>query len=154
MSTQQTFEGSLHWSGGAREDERGRLRLSRDFVIRFKDKPPIAGSALAIHRGDESRHNPETLMIASLMSCHHLSYLAACERANVRVLEYTDNATGTLAMRDGKMRMVEVVLWPQVRVADTAQVEQARQLHAQAHANCFMSNSVNFEVKVQPTVMA
>jgi len=154
MSTQHTFEGTLNWSGGSREAEHGRLRLSRDYVIRFKDKAPIAGSSPAIHRGDESRHNPETLMIASLMSCHHLSYLAACERANVRVLEYTDNATGTLAMRDGKMRMVEVVLWPQVRVADAEQVEQARQLHVQAHANCFMSNSVNFEVKVQPTVTA
>jgi organic hydroperoxide reductase OsmC/OhrA len=154
MSAQHTFEGTLHWSGGMREDERGRLRLSRDFVIRFKDKAPIAGSAPAIHRGDESRHNPETLMVASLMSCHHLSYLAACERANVRMLEYTDNATGTLAMRDGKMRMVEVVLWPQVRIANAAQVDQARQLHAQAHESCFMSNSVNFEVKVQPTVTA
>ena len=62
--------------------------------------------------------------------------------------------TGTLAIRDGKMRMVEIVLWPQVRIADAAQMEQARELHAKAHANCFMSNSVNFEVKVQATVTA
>lgn len=27
-------------------------------------------------------------------------------------------------------------------------------LHAKAHANCFMSNSVNFEVKVEPAVTA
>jgi organic hydroperoxide reductase OsmC/OhrA len=57
-------------------------------------------------------------------------------------------------MRDGKMRMVEVVLRPQVRVADAAQIANARELHGKAHANCFMSNSVNFEVRVEPTVTA
>jgi len=55
-------------------------------------------------------------------------------------------------MRDGKMRMVEVVLRPQVKVADAAQVERARALHEKAHAHCFISNSVNFEVRVEPTV--
>ncbi|HTN49634.1 MAG TPA: OsmC family protein [Burkholderiaceae bacterium] len=154
MSTQHVFEGALHWSGGSGTDERGRLRLARDFVLRFKDKTPIDGSSPAVYRGDDSRHNPETLMVASLMACHHLTYLAVCERANIRVLEYTDSATGTLALRDGKMRMVEVVLWPQVRISDSAQLEQARELHAKAHTNCFMSNSVSFEIKVQPTVTA
>ncbi len=154
MAQQHTFEGSLRWSGGSRNDEHGKLRLARDFVIRFREMPPIEGSAPGAFNGDDSRHNPETLMVASVMSCHHLTYLAVCERANIRVLEYSDNATGTLAIKDGKMRMVEIVLWPQVRVADAAQVEKARELHAKAHAHCYMSNSVNFEVKVQATVSA
>jgi peroxiredoxin-like protein len=154
VGRQHTFEGTLHWSGGSREDEHGKLQLARSFVIRFKDKAAIEGSSPAVFNGDDTRHNPETLMVASLMACHHLTYLAVCERANIRVLEYSDNATGTLAIKDGKMRMIEIVLWPQVRIADAAQIELARELHAKAHANCFMSNSVNFEVKVQPTVSA
>lgn len=154
MSHQHLFEGDLHWTGQPGTDEHGKLKLERAFVIRFAGKAPIEGSAPAVFRGDDSRHNPETLMVSSLMACHHLTYLSACERAGVRVLEYRDNATGTLALKDGKMRMVEVVLWPQVRVADPAHVEQARELHAKAHAHCFMSNSVNFEVKVQPAVTA
>ena len=154
MSNQHVFEGTLHWSGGSRQDEHGKLKLARAFAVRFKDKPAIEGSSPAVFNGDDSRHNPETLMVASLMSCHHLTYLAVCERANIELLEYNDSATGTLAIKDGKMRMVEIVLWPQVRIANVAQLEQARELHAKAHANCFMSNSVNFEVKVQPTVTA
>ena len=154
MGQQHTFEGTLHWRGGSRADEHGKLKLARAFVIRFKDKPAIEGSSPAVFNGDETRHNPETLMVASVMSCHHLTYLAVCERASIEVLEYNDSATGTLAIKDGKMRMVEIVLWPQVRIANAAQLEQARELHAKAHANCFMSNSVNFEIKVQPTVTA
>ncbi len=154
MAQQHVFEGTLHWSGGSHQDEHGKLKLARAFAVRFKDKPAIEGSSPAVFNGDDSRHNPETLMVASLMSCHHLTYLAVCERANIALLEYNDSATGTLAIKDGKMRMVEIVLWPQVRIANAAQLELARELHAKAHANCFMSNSVNFEVKVQPTVTA
>jgi organic hydroperoxide reductase OsmC/OhrA len=154
MSHQHIFEGTLHWTGDAREDEHGKLRLGRSFEVRFRDKAAIEGSSPAVFNGDDRRHNPETLMVASLMACHHLTYLAVCERAGIRLLEYNDSGAGTLAMKDGKMRMVEVVLSPQVRIADTAQIEQARELHARAHANCFMSNSVNFEVRVQPTVSA
>ena len=152
MSHQHLFNGELHWTGQPGVDEHGRLKLGRAFVLRFAGKAPIEGSSPAVFRGDDSKHNPETLMVSSLMACHHLTYLSACERAGVRVLEYRDNATGTLALKDGKMRMVEVVLWPQVRVADAAQIEQARELHAKAHGHCFMSNSVNFEVRVEPAV--
>ncbi|MGZ8273268.1 MAG: OsmC family protein, partial [Burkholderiaceae bacterium] len=128
MSQQHVFIGALHWTGRPSEDEHGKLKLERAFVIRFKDKAPIEGSSPAVFRGDDGRHNPETLMVSSLMACHHLTYLSVCERAGVRVLEYNDSGTGTLAMKDGKMRMVEVVLWPQVRVADAAQVDLAREL--------------------------
>ncbi len=154
MGQQHVFEGTLHWSGGSQKDEHGKLKLARSFVVRSKDKPSIEGSSPAVFNGEDTRHNPETLMVASVMSCHHLTYLAVCERANIEVLEYNDSATGTLGIKDGKMRMVEIVLWPQVRIANAAQLDQARELHAKAHANCFMSNSVNFEIKVQPTVTA
>jgi peroxiredoxin-like protein len=152
VSQKHVFQGQLYWTGTAGEGESGKLKLERAFVLRFDGKAPIEGSSPSVFNGDDGRHNPETLMVSSLMSCHLLTYLAVCERAGVRVLEYRDSATGTLAIKDGKMRMVEVVLWPQVRIADSGRLEQARELHTKAHANCFMSNSVNFEVRVEPTV--
>ena len=154
MSHQHLFSGELHWSGNAGEDEHGKLELERAFELRFECKAPLEGSSPAVFRGDDSRHNPETLLVASLMACHHLTYLAVCERAGIRLLEYRDSGTGTLAMKDGKMRMVDVRLAPQVRIADATQLDHARELHAKAHAHCFISNSVNFEVKVEPTVTA
>lgn len=154
MGQQHTFEGALQWTGQAAEDAQGKLKLERAFVVRFDGKAPIEGSSPAVFNGDDGRHNPETLMVSSLMACHLLTYLAVCERAGVRVVEYADGGVGTLAIRDGKMRMVSVVLRPRVRVADAAQTGTARELHAKAHANCFMSNSVNFEVTVEPTVTA
>jgi organic hydroperoxide reductase OsmC/OhrA len=154
MSHTHLFNGELHWTGQAGQDERGKLTLGRAFVLRFDGKAPLEGSSPAVFRGDEGKHNPESLMVSSLMACHHLTYLSVCERAGIRVLEYRDHGTGTLAMKDGRMRMVGVTLAPQVRIADATQVEQARELHAKAHSHCFMSNSVNFEVTVEPAVTA
>lgn len=153
MSQVHRFEGSLRWTGSAQRAE-GKLKLERAFLIEFAGKTPLAGSSPAAFDGDDRLHNPETLMVSSLMACHHLTYLAVCERSGIALASYADHATGTLGIKDGKMRMIEVVLRPTVRVADAAHIERATALHAKAHANCFMSNSVNFEVKVEPTVTA
>jgi organic hydroperoxide reductase OsmC/OhrA len=153
MTHEHLFEGDLRWTGQASRTD-GKLHLQRYFVLEFEGKAPLTGSSPEIFNGDNGHHNPETLMVASLMACHHLTYLAVCERSGVEVASYSDHGVGKLAIRDGKMRMVEVLLRPQVRVADPAMVERAQALHAKAHANCFMSNSVNFEVRVEPTVTA
>lgn len=153
MSHEHLFEGDLHWTGQATRAD-GKLKLERSFTIEFPGKAPLAGSSPAVFNGDESRHNPETLMVSSLMACHHLTYLAVCERSGIGIVSYTDHGTGTLAIKDGKMRMIGVVLRPQVRITDPAQVERALALHEKAHANCFMSNSVNFDVRIEPTVTA
>lgn len=153
MSLSHAFEGTLSWTGRATEAD-GKLKLDRDFLIEFRDKAPLAGSSPGVFKGDDSKHNPETLMVSSLMACHHLTYVSMCERAGIALRSYEDRATGTLARKDGRMRMVDVTLHPRVRVRDAAQVAQAAALHTSAHADCFMSNSVNFEVVVQPEVSA
>jgi len=152
MSQSHLFEGTLRWTGSATEVD-GKLRLARAYRIEFAGKPPINGSAPAVFSGDDGFHNPESLLVSSLMACHHLTYLAVCERSGVTIAAYSDQATGTLAMKDGKMRMVEVVLRPRVTVADASQAQRALSLHEKAHANCFISNSVNVEVKVEPQVV-
>jgi peroxiredoxin-like protein len=153
MSHEHIFEGDLRWTGQATQVE-GKLHLVRRFDLDFPGKAPLSGSSPEVFHGDNRHHNPETLLVASIMACHHLTYLAVCERAGIAVAEYTDHGVGRLAIRDGKMRMVEVTLGPQVRIADPAQIERARALHEKAHANCFISNSVNFGVRIEPTVTA
>lgn len=153
MSAPHVFEGTLSWTGRASETD-GKLALDREFLVEFRDKAPLTGSSPGVFKGDDSKHNPETLMISSLMACHHLTYLSLCERAGIALLSYEDRATGTLGRRDGKVRMLDVGLHPRVRVRDAAQLAQAAALHEAAHAACFMANSVNFEVTVQPEVSA
>jgi hypothetical protein len=41
---------------------------------------------------------------------------------------------------------------PQVAVASPDMVEAAMSLHKEAHAKCFIANSVNFPVRHQPVI--
>jgi organic hydroperoxide reductase OsmC/OhrA len=45
----------------------------------------------------------------------------------------------------------EVVLSPTFYVSDESMVEKAIELHHKAHEICYIANSVNFEVKCNPT---
>jgi organic hydroperoxide reductase OsmC/OhrA len=148
------YSGALRWIGQHTAEPVGARSFTRDFVIEFEGKPAIAGSAPASYFGDDARHNPETLMVSSLLACHFLTYMSVCARAGVKVLEYSDQGTGTVGPKDGRMRMVRTVLRPRVRIADAASVEAALALHQKAHENCFMANSVNFPVDVEPEVTA
>jgi len=153
MANTHSFEGRLIWTGQAHTQE-SPLKLPRDYLIEFDGKAPLSGSAPAVFQGDDSKHNPETLMVSSIMACHHLTYLALCERNGIRLASYEDHAIGTLARQAGVIRMTQIVLHPKVCVRDAVHIEQARQLHDTAHAHCFMSNSVNFEILIQPEMSA
>jgi organic hydroperoxide reductase OsmC/OhrA len=83
------------------------------------------------------------------MQCHFLTFMALAVRKGLRVTAYDDRATGRLGMKDGKMRFVEVVLRPRVVMADAAHAAALADMHHKAHQHCFMSNSVNFDVRVE-----
>jgi organic hydroperoxide reductase OsmC/OhrA len=151
MAHEHHFAARLIWTGAARGPIRDYDSYSRDYRIEVAGKPPLEGSSDPAFRGDAGKHNPEDLLIVALSACHMLSYLAACARADIEVVSYEDQASGMMAIRDGKMRFVEVTLAPKVTIA-AGDLEQATALHEQAHAHCFIANSVYFPVLNMPTV--
>lgn len=150
MATEHLFEGSLHWDGQPSDRAWEPAAVHRGTRIEFEGGASITASAPSIFHGDDRQPNPETLMMASLMQCHFLTFLAVAIKAGVRVTGYSDRASGRLGMKDGKMRFVEVVLRPQVTFAEPIDAGKLAAMHEKAHRNCFMSNSVNFEVRVEP----
>ena len=146
------FSARLTWTGAAKGTTSSYESYSRDHVIEVPGKPPLAGSADKVFRGDASRHNPEDLLVVSLSACHMLTYLAEAARAGVHVVAYSDEASGTMQLQDGKMRFTEVSLRPQVVVAKGGDSAQAQRLHQRAHEDCFIANSVNFPVSCDARV--
>lgn len=81
-----------------------------------------------------------------------LWYLHLCATNGVVVLEYNDNATGTMEEnKDGSGQFTEVILNPKVTVREASMIEKANQLHHDAHKMCFIARSVNFPVRHNPT---
>jgi organic hydroperoxide reductase OsmC/OhrA len=96
--------------------------------------------------------NPEDLLVTAISSCHMLSYLYVCSLEGVVITSYTDNATGIMIEKaSGGGSFKEVTLNPIFYVADESMVEKAIELHHKAHEICYIANSVNFEVKCNPT---
>ena len=146
------FSAKVNWTGAAKGGTSSYESYSRDYLIEVPGKPPLAGSADQVFRGDSSRHNPEDLLVMSLSACHMLTYLAEAARAGVLVVGYADEASGTMQLKDGKMRFTEVSLRPQVLIAKGGDAALAMRLHEKAHEHCFIANSVNFPVSCDARV--
>lgn len=141
----------MTWTGDLGAGTRGYRDYARDHEISAEGKAAILGSSDPNFRGDASRWNPEELLVASLSACHQLWYLHLCSAAGVVVHRYVDAAEGEMAEdADGGGRFVRVILRPRVGLAPGADTERAKALHHEAHQKCFIANSVNFPVSVEP----
>ena len=154
MKTQShEYHARLRWEGTRGAGTASYAEYGRSSRISMAGKPDLVGSADPAFRGDPGLHNPEDLLLAALSSCHMLSYLALCARKGIAVLEYSDEAHGVMALTpDGGGHFVSVTLHPQVRIRDQGQRALALELHAKAHADCFIASSCNFPVRTEPRV--
>jgi organic hydroperoxide reductase OsmC/OhrA len=126
-------------------------QYSRDHTLVF-DGLTVKGSAsqAIVPPGTASADavDPEELFVASLAQCHMLWFLDLARRAGVVVESYEDQAEGVLARNDlGQKVMTEVTLRP--RLVSNATQEQLADLHHQAHAVCFIANSVKTVVTIE-----
>jgi organic hydroperoxide reductase OsmC/OhrA len=144
---------SLAWEGNTGRGTADYASYSRQFRASVPGKADVIGSADPSFRGDKQLLNPEELLVMALSSCHMLSYLALCALRKLRVLAYTDAATGRMSADKDGGKFDEVVLRPQVIIHEADDLELARELHEQAHASCYIASSVNFPVRHEATVV-
>jgi organic hydroperoxide reductase OsmC/OhrA len=80
-----------------------------------------------------------------------LWYLHLASEAGVVVIDYVDEAVGTMTEQaGGGGQFTEVVLRPRVTVAAAEMVDTAQSLHPRASELCFIARSVNFPVRHEP----
>lgn len=143
-----TYRTSTVWTGNTGTGTSGYRAYQRAHEVTSGTKPTILGSADASFRGDAARWNPEELLVASLSSCHLLQFLHLAADAGVVVVDYRDDATGTMEQTsDGGGRFTEVVLRPVVTVLDADRAPRCAALHERAHELCFVAASVSFPVR-------
>jgi organic hydroperoxide reductase OsmC/OhrA len=146
---ESSFHSLVRWTGAYVRGQTGAKSYSRDMQVEPSGKPVILGSAGARYFGDDTRYNPEDLMLASLAECHLLTYLALATKAGIRIESLAIGITGVLGNVDGKTRFVRAILTPQVTLAPGGDAARAEALHRDAHEQCFMSNSVNFPIGIE-----
>jgi len=142
---------TVTWTGNTGDGTAVPNGYSKDHEISGDGKPVIPTSSDPAFRGDPARWNPEELLVASLSQCHMLWFLSRCAKYGVVVTAYVDHAEGVMIEdRDGGGRFSSVVLRPEITLAAGADQERADAQHHAAHELCFIANSVNFPVTVEP----
>lgn len=129
----------------------GYRDYGRSYRVELPGKPPFTGSADPAFRGDPSLYNPEDLLLVALSACHMLSYLALAAMEGLAVLDYRDEPSGTMEQVGRGGRFTEVTLRPALTLAEGADLDRARALHAEAHRTCFIASSVSFPVRCEPS---
>jgi organic hydroperoxide reductase OsmC/OhrA len=153
VSRTHSYDVSVTWTGNRGTGTSGYRDYAGDHDVTAAGVPPIAASSDPAFRGDPGRWNPELEFTAALSQCHMLWFLHLAAVAGVVVTGYADDARATMTETDdGGGHFTEVVLRPRVTVADIGMAQQARALHAEASAKCFIANSVNFPVRHEPSV--
>jgi|SRR5690242_14924159 organic hydroperoxide reductase OsmC/OhrA len=148
------YNTTLSWTGNKGTGTSEYKAYERSHLLAVAGKPEIPASSDPKFRGDKTRYNPEELLVASLSSCHMLWYLHLCAVNGVVVMEYTDNAAGTMAENEnGSGQFIEVTLRPIVTVKERSMIDKANALHEEAHSMCFIARSVNFPVHHIPQAL-
>jgi organic hydroperoxide reductase OsmC/OhrA len=151
---QHHYKLTLSWTGNKGQGTNGYKSYERSHEILIDGKATIAGSSDLSFLGDETKHNPEELLLASISSCHMLWYLHLCSDAGIVVTHYTDHATGTMVeTANGGGRFETVVLHPSVTIDNGALIDKAHALHSRANELCFIANSVNFKIEHKPSII-
>jgi organic hydroperoxide reductase OsmC/OhrA len=130
----------------------GYQSYNRDHDWIFDAGITVRASANPAYLGRESCIDPEEAFVASLSSCHMLTFLAIACKKRFTVDGYRDQAVGILGKDEaGNLAMTRVTLRPQVRFGGekAPTPEELAQLHHQAHHACFIANSVKTEVVVE-----
>jgi len=123
---------------------------SRDHVW-IANGNEIPASATAAYLGNPNRVDPEAALVASLSSCHMLTFLALAANKGFVVESYEDAAVGHLEKNaQGKMAITRVELHPKIAFGGAKQPTPTdlEWLHDKAHKECFIANSVTTEVHV------
>lgn len=152
MAHEHNYKLMAEWTGNKGDGTKNVRTYDRSHTVSIQGKPDLFLTTDNTAVGDKSKLNPEDLLVSALSSCHMLSYLYLCSMEGVVITSYLDNATGIMIENEsGGGKFKEVTLNPIVSVTEESMVEKAIALHHKAHEICYIANSVNFEVKCNPT---
>ncbi len=152
MAHEHKYKVAAKWTGNKGDGTKNVRTYDRSHTVSIQGKPELFLTTDNPAVGDKTKLNPEDLLVSAISSCHMLSYLYLCSINGIIITSYIDNATGIMIEnKSGGGSFKEVTLNPIFYISYERIVEKAIELHHKAHDICYIANSVNFEIKCNPT---
>jgi organic hydroperoxide reductase OsmC/OhrA len=149
-----TYTATISWRNDS--DDFARGRYTRGHLWRFDGGTEVPATAsphvVPARFTVEAAVDPEEALVASLSSCHMLTFLDIARRGGFVVASYEDDAVGVMEKNEaGKLWVSEVTLSPRIVFTGKApEPAELAHLHEVAHEECFIANSVLTRVVIAP----
>ncbi|WP_412050620.1 OsmC family protein [Hoeflea sp. Naph1] len=144
-----THNSTLSWERASHPDD--PTTYNRNHIATLAGGQQLQVSASQEFKGDKNAADPEQMVVSAVSSCHMLFFLAIAESQGFKVSTYKDSAVGHLEKGPaGRPVITRIELSPTIafegdKLPDAAAISR---LHAGAHKNCFIGNSLTAEVVI------
>jgi organic hydroperoxide reductase OsmC/OhrA len=144
---------TIRWKRTSADFLKGRY--SREHTWTFDGGLTVAASpapaVVPVPFSNPANIDPEEAFVASLSSCHMLTYLYLAGRQGFQVDSYEDDAVGAVTKNERGIPWISAItLHPKIAYSGEklpAPADEER-LHHLAHEQCFIANSIKTAVTV------
>jgi organic hydroperoxide reductase OsmC/OhrA len=145
----------IRWRGNGPDFLKGKYSREHTWTFDGGASVPASASPAVVPApwSNPAHVDPEEAFVASLASCHLLTFLYLAGQQGFQIDSYDDEAVGVMAKNEKGVPWVSrVTLHPRIVFGGDKRPTPAEEekLHHQAHEQCFIANSVKTEVVVQP----
>jgi organic hydroperoxide reductase OsmC/OhrA len=146
-------EALVRWRFEGEDFEKGRYSREHTWSFDGGLTVPASSSPSVVKApfSSAAAEDPEEAFVASVASCHMLTFLYLASKRGLTVVRYEDRAVGTLTKNERSVPWVsKVVLDPQIEFGGAPPGEEVlAELHHGAHEGCFIANSVKTTISLK-----
>lgn len=142
MALSHSYTVNLSW-----EHDRQGILFSDELeqTVEVATPPPFP-------KGVEKIWSPEHLFTAAVNSCFMTTFLAVAENSKLEFESFTCKASGKLEQVEGKYKMTEVLLEPELTIKHEKDQDRALRVLQKAEAACLITNSITSTVTMKPII--
>lgn len=146
---------TIRWTRSGPDFIRGQYTREHTWSFDGGVVVPASPSPLVVPRpwSNAACVDPEEAFIASVSSCHMLTFLWLASKQKFVADSYEDKAVGIMTRNERGVPWVSsITLRPRITWSGAVQptVEEVEQLHHEAHEQCFIACSIKTAVTVAP----
>jgi organic hydroperoxide reductase OsmC/OhrA len=149
---------TITWQGTAAPADFLKGKYSREHSWTFDGGVTVAASpspsVVPAPWSNPAHVDPEEAFVASVSSCHMLTFLYVASKRGFALTSYRDAAFGVMTKGENGVPWIsKITLRPELAWAGDKQPTAAEldELHHLAHEQCFISNSVKTEIVIAAT---
>jgi len=148
------YKATIKWSRNSPDFLKGKYSREHTWTFDGGVTVPATSSqhVVPVPYSNPANVDPEEAFVASLSSCHMLTFLFLAQKQGFQIDSYEDEAVGVVTKNEaGKMWVSAVTLNPKIAFSGDKlpSAEDQERLHHGAHDNCFIANSVKTDVTVK-----